>query len=107
MKKLIKYFTPVGAEEKAFAIAMLIVISCNIINLIFIHFFRAYIMKLVDLYKTDNQYISNWSDDDDTIFIKGTIQPFTYKAVFTNNETEEESWCILNDIELNHLKSKL
>jgi hypothetical protein len=51
--------------------------------------------------------ITSWSDDDDTIFIKGTIQPFTYKAVFTNNETEEESWCILNDIELNHLKSKL
>jgi hypothetical protein len=34
------------------------------------------------------------------VYIVGTIQPFTYKAsVFTNNETEEESWCILNDIE--------
>ena len=73
----------------------------------FIPTFKPDIMKLLDLYKTDNQYISNWSDDDDTIFIKGTIQPFTYKAVFTNNETEEESWCILNDIELNNLKSKL
>jgi hypothetical protein len=107
MKKLIKYFTPVGAEEKAFAIAMLIVSTVTLSILFLFTFFRAYIMKLLDLYKTDNQYISNWSDDDDTIFIKGTIQPFTYKAVFTNNETEEESWCILNDIELNHLKSKL
>ena len=30
MKRLIKYFTPVGAEEKAFAIAMLIVISVTL-----------------------------------------------------------------------------
>jgi hypothetical protein len=106
MKKLIKYFTPVGAEEKAFAIAMLIVTSVTL-SILCLFTFKPDIMKLLDLYKTDNQYISNWSDDDDTIFIKGTIQPFTYKAVFTNNETEEESWCILNDIELNHLKNKL
>jgi hypothetical protein len=107
MKKLIKYFTPVGAERKILLEAFVIVTSVTLSIVIFIPNFKPNIMKLVDLYKTDNQYISNWSDDDDTIFIKGTIQPFTYKAVFTNNETEEESWCILNDIELNHLKSKL
>ena len=64
-------------------------------------------MKLVDLYKTDNQYISNWSDDDDTIFIKGTIEPFTYWAEYKDEETEEVSMLILSELELNHLKSKL
>ena len=78
-------------------------------------------MKLVDLYKTDNRYVSNWTTDyDSNVYIAGTIEPFTchawenddgYLSLFIlntiNNETEEESWCILNDIELNHLKSKL
>jgi hypothetical protein len=64
-------------------------------------------MKLVDLYKTDNQYISNWSDDDDTIFIKGTIEPFTYWAEYKDEETEEVSMLILSELEINLLKSKL
>ena len=64
-------------------------------------------MKLLDLYKTDNQYISNWSDDDDTIFIKGTIEPFTYWAEYKDEETEEVSMLILSELEINLLKSKL
>ena len=65
-------------------------------------------MKLLDLYKTDNGYVSNWINSyNNNVYIIGTIEPFTYKAVETNEETEEESWCILDDIELNHLKSKL
>lgn len=35
MKRLINYFTPVGAEQKAFAIAMLIVTSV-ILTLVFL-----------------------------------------------------------------------
>jgi hypothetical protein len=75
----------------------------------FISTFKPDIMKLVDLYKTENQYISNWANDnaDDNIFIKGTIEPFTYKAFYNNAEADETSWCILNNVEINLLKSKL
>jgi hypothetical protein len=40
MKKLIKYFTPVGAEQKAIAIAFADSNICNNINTIFIPTFK-------------------------------------------------------------------
>ena len=63
-------------------------------------------MKFIDLYKNGNNYISNWKTSyDSDVFILGTIEPFTYKA----EETDDEwvSWFILNDANLNLLKSKL
>ena len=63
-------------------------------------------MKFIDLYKNGNNYISNWKTEyDSDVFILGTIEPFTYKA----EETDDEwvSWFILNDANLNLLKSKL
>ena len=65
-------------------------------------------MTLISLNKTDNNYQSNWINNyNDEIFILGTIKPFSYKAEYTDVETEEVSWCILSDSELNLLKSKL
>ena len=63
-------------------------------------------MKFIDLYKNGNNYHSNWKTEyDSDVFILGTIEPFTYKA----EETDDEwvSWFILNDANLNLLKSKL
>ena len=63
-------------------------------------------MNFIDLYKRDNTYFSNWTTDyDSTVYIVGTIEPFTYKAEETDDE--EVSWFILSDPELNLLKSKL
>ena len=43
MKKLIKYFTPVGEEQKAFAIAMLIVTTV-ILSILFLFTFLEIIL---------------------------------------------------------------
>ena len=43
MKRLIKYFTPIGAEEKAFAIAMLIVTTV-ILSILFLFTFLEIIL---------------------------------------------------------------
>ena len=43
MKRLINYFTPVGAEEKAFAIAMLIVTTV-ILSILFLFTFLEFIL---------------------------------------------------------------
>ena len=43
MKRLINYFTPVGAEEKAFAVAMLIVISVTL-SILFLFTFLEFIL---------------------------------------------------------------
>jgi hypothetical protein len=38
-------------------------------------------MNLIDLYKRDNTYWSNWKTSyDSDVYIVGTIEPFTYKA---------------------------
>ena len=63
-------------------------------------------MNFIDLYKKDNTYFSNWiTDYDSTVYIAGTIEPFTYNA----SETDDEymSLFILSDANLNLLKSKL
>jgi len=63
-------------------------------------------MNFIDLYKNGNQYISNWTTDyDSTVFILGTIEPFTYNA----SETDDEymSMYVLDEVEVNLLKSKL
>ena len=63
-------------------------------------------MNFIDLYKNGNQYISNWTTDyDSTVYIAGTIEPFTYNA----SETDDEymSLFILSDANLKLLKSKL
>ena len=63
-------------------------------------------MNFIDLHKRDNTYFSNWTTDyDSTVYIAGTIEPFTYNAEETDDE--EVSWFILSDSELNLLKSKL
>ena len=63
-------------------------------------------MNFIDLHKRDNTYFSNWTTDyDSTVYIAGTIEPFTYNA----EETDDEwvSWFILSESEINLLKSKL
>jgi len=63
-------------------------------------------MNFIDLYKNGNQYISNWTTDyDSDVYIAGTIEPFTYNA----SETDDEylSMYVLDEVELNLLKSKL
>jgi len=63
-------------------------------------------MNFIDLYKNGNQYISNWiTDYDSTVFILGTIEPFTYNAEETDGEWL--SMFILDEVEVNLLKSKL
>jgi len=63
-------------------------------------------MNFIDLYKNGNQYISNWTTDyDSDVYIAGTIEPFTYNASETDGEWL--SMFILNDANLNLLKSKL
>ena len=63
-------------------------------------------MNFIDLHKRDNTYFSNWTTDyDSTVYIAGTIEPFTYNA----SETDDEymSMYVLDEVELNLLKSKL
>jgi hypothetical protein len=65
-------------------------------------------MNFIKLTKFDNKYWSNWTNSyDDEIFILGTIEPFSYKAEYTDAATQEVSWCILSESELKLLKSKL
>ena len=63
-------------------------------------------MNFIDLHKRDNTYFSNWTTSyDSTVYIAGTIEPFTYNA----SETDEGnlSLFILSESEINLLKSKL
>jgi len=63
-------------------------------------------MNFINLFKRDNTYFSNWTTDyDSTVYIAGTIEPFTYNA----SETDEEylSMYVLDEVEVNLLKSKL
>ena len=63
-------------------------------------------MNFIDLYKNGNQYISNWTTDyDSTVYITGTIEPFTYNASETDDEWQ--SLFILSEANLNLLKSKI
>ena len=63
-------------------------------------------MNFIDLYKRDNTYFSNWTTDyDSTVYIAGTIEPFTYDARETDDG--DISLFILSDLNLNLLKSKL
>lgn len=63
-------------------------------------------MKFINLNKSDNKYWSNWTTDyDSTVYIAGTIEPFTYHA--EENDQEYLSLFILNDENINLLKSKL
>ena len=63
-------------------------------------------MNFIDLYKKDNTYFSNWATDyDSTLYIAGTIEPFTYDA--TETDDGDMSLFILSDLNLNLLKSKL
>jgi hypothetical protein len=63
-------------------------------------------MNFIDLYKNGNNYHSNWTTDyDSTVYIAGTIEPFTYNASETDDEWQ--SLFILSEANLNLLKSKL
>jgi len=63
-------------------------------------------MNFIDLYKRDNTYFSNWTTSyDSDVYIAGTIEPFTYDATETDNG--DMSLFILDEVELNLLKSKL
>ena len=63
-------------------------------------------MNFIDLHKRDNTYWSNWTTSyDSTVYIAGTIEPFTYNA--EENDEGYLSMYILSDSELNLLKSKL
>ena len=63
-------------------------------------------MNFIDLHKRDNTYFSNWTTDyDSTVYIAGTIEPFTYNA--EENDEGYLSLYILSDSEFNLLKSKL
>ena len=64
-------------------------------------------MNFINLNKRENIYWSNWTYNNDTIFINGTIEPFTYWAEYKDEETEEVSMLILSESEINLLKSKL
>ena len=63
-------------------------------------------MNFIDLYKNGNNYHSNWTTSyDSTVYIAGTIEPFTYNA--EENDEGYLSLYILSDSEFNLLKSKL
>ena len=63
-------------------------------------------MNFINLNKRDNTYFSNWTTDyDSTIYIAGTIEPFTYNA--EENDEGYLSLFILSDANLNLLKSKI
>jgi len=63
-------------------------------------------MNFIDLFKRDNTYFSNWTTSyDSDVYIAGTIEPFTYDA--TETDDGDMSLFILDEVELNLLKSKL
>ena len=63
-------------------------------------------MNFINLNKRDNTYWSNWiTSYDSTVYIAGTIEPFTYNA--TETDGEYMSLFPLSDANLNLLKSKL
>ena len=63
-------------------------------------------MNFIDLHKRDNTYFSNWTTSyDSTVYIAGTIEPFTYNA--EENDEGYLSLYILSESEFNLLKSKL
>ena len=63
-------------------------------------------MNFINLNKRDNTYWSNWNTSyDSTVYIAGTIEPFTYNA--EENDEGYLSMYILSDSELNLLKSKI
>ena len=63
-------------------------------------------MKFIKLTKFENKFWSNWTTSyDSTVYIAGTIEPFTYDA--EENDEGYVSLFILNDANLNLLKSKL
>ena len=63
-------------------------------------------MNFINLNKRDNTYWSNWiTSYDSTVYIAGTIEPFTYNA--EENDEGYLSLYILSDSEFNLLKSKL
>ena len=44
-------------------------------------------MNFINLFKRDNTYFSNWTTDyDSTVYIAGTIEPFTYDATETDGD---------------------
>lgn len=63
-------------------------------------------MNFIKLTKFENKFWSNWTTSyDSTVYIAGTIEPFTYDA--EENDEGYVSLFILNDANLNLLKSKL
>jgi len=63
-------------------------------------------MNFIDLFKRENTYFSNWTTSyDSDVYIAGTIEPFTYDA--TETDDGDMSLFILDEVELNLLKSKL
>jgi len=63
-------------------------------------------MNFIDLFKRDNTYFSNWTTSyDSDVYIAGTIEPFTYNASETDDG--DMSMYVLDEVELNLLKSKL
>jgi hypothetical protein len=63
-------------------------------------------MNFINLFKRDNTYFSNWTTDyDSTVYIAGTIEPFTYNASETDDG--DMSMYVLDEVEVNLLKSKL
>ena len=63
-------------------------------------------MNFIKLTKFENKFWSNWTTSyDSTVYIAGTIEPFTYDA--EENDEGYLSLFILNDANLNLLKSKL
>ena len=63
-------------------------------------------MNFINLNKRDNTYWSNWTTSyDSTVYIAGTIEPFTYNA--EENDEGYLSLYILSESEFNLLKSKL
>ena len=63
-------------------------------------------MNFINLFKRDNTYFSNWTTDyDSDVYIAGTIEPFTYNA--EENDEDYLSMYVLDEVEINLLKSKL
>ena len=63
-------------------------------------------MNFIKLTKFENKFWSNWTTSyNSTVYIAGTIEPFTYDA--EENDEGYVSLFILNDANLNLLKSKL
>jgi hypothetical protein len=63
-------------------------------------------MNFINLFKRENTYFSNWKTDyDSDVYIAGTIEPFTYNA--TETDDEYMSMYVLDEVEVNLLKSKI